>query len=365
MDSNYHVGQLFVKQCSLVSELVEGVTLFKAVKMSPFTMVLALDTSTLYHSQKPYQIAPPSSPVLTLSNVNIDATLIFDHPEQKEVAYVKDKPISYKVTISENGLEATFEIKLKVLSSQLEDMNFRVKFRALDAIHGKEICPRMVTCSDPIKIISKPEKATKRPRTQGKKTTNNHTILEALNRISTGVEENLREMQLILNSVNPGATAAAAPSIPTLNDANANDTQHFPFQLDQPVNQYAVPNPTSFLASLTEQQPPSKKQKIEDDRPLDFETSFRDMMKAFESLSAETRTYQMDKFVRTHRISVTELSELHDMLSDCGLGEPIGNPYQQNPHSSMQDCNCENCPFKKQIDSRDEFMNSLFGVNYN
>mmetsp|Transcript_135594 Transcript_135594/g.201650 ORF Transcript_135594/g.201650 Transcript_135594/m.201650 type:complete len:363 (-) Transcript_135594:1-1089(-) len=362
MDTDYHVGRLYVKECSLPSEPMDGINLFKAVKMSPFTLVLALDTSVLFHSQNPEQQAPSSSHLLTLANVNIEPSLIFDHPEQKEVAYVKDKPIICKTTVSDNGLEATFEIKLKVLSSQLEDMNFRVKFRALDAILGKEICPvHMVVCSDPIKIISKPEKANKRPRATGKKPTNNHTLLQSLERIHQGLKENVSEMERILGNLDPSGDLIASGNI------SSAPVAPFPFQIDPPQNNaFSLPkNQPSFLSSLTEQ-PPSKKQKIDDDRPLDFETSFRDMMKAFESLAPETRSFQMDKFVRTRRITVTELSELHDMLSDGGLGQPIGNPYSQNvTFDSAQDCLCDNCPFKKEYESRNEFMDSLFSLDYN
>lgn len=83
MDNNYHVGRLYVKECSLISELVDGVNIYKAVKMSPFTLQLAIDTSTIYYSQNPTQIAPPTDNILKLSNVNIDASLIFDHAEEK------------------------------------------------------------------------------------------------------------------------------------------------------------------------------------------------------------------------------------------------------------------------------------------
>lgn len=240
-------------------------------------------------------------------------------------------------------------------------MNFRVKFRALDAIHGQEICEHMITSSDPIKIISKPEKPNKRPRTTGKKTTSNDAILESLERVRIGLKENLDDMTMVLKQLNPSATL---PSVPLLSNSTGSSAQNFtPFSTST-SSQPSFLDEGSFLSSLTSLEPPTKKQKIEDDRPLDFESSFKDMMKAFENLNADVRAFQMDKFVRTHRISVTELSELHDMLSDGGLGQPIGNPYSQNPmFGTNQDCNCENCPFKKEVESRDEFMGSLFSFN--
>ena len=96
MDNNYKVGRLFVKDCSLASELIDGVNIYKAVKMSPFTLTLAIDTSTLFYSLHPDEIADPSENILNLSNVTIDVSLIFDHAEEK----VKNETKSYirKVT---------------------------------------------------------------------------------------------------------------------------------------------------------------------------------------------------------------------------------------------------------------------------
>lgn len=240
-------------------------------------------------------------------------------------------------------------------------MNFRVKFKALDAVRSKEICSHMITRSDPIKIISKPEKPSKRTRVNNKKTTSNDEILDSLEKISKGLQENLNAMSAVLKQLNPSATVPAFGTALLSNSTGPNDSNQYSFPSSSTFQPPYLDDHGSFLSSLTNVEPPTKKQKIDDDRPLDFETSFKDMMKAFENVKADARASQMERFVRTHRISVTELSELHDMLSDGGLGQPIGNPYSQNAmFGATQDCNCENCPFKKEVETRDDFLEGLF-----
>ena len=80
MSSNYLVGRLYIKECSLPSDIQskDGFTsnYYTAVKNSPFTIQLGLDnTSTTSISSG--DSTPISPHPLTLSNVNIDAVLIY------------------------------------------------------------------------------------------------------------------------------------------------------------------------------------------------------------------------------------------------------------------------------------------------
>lgn len=269
-------------------------------------------------------------------------------------------------------MEASVEIKLKVLSSQHEDMLFRVKFRALDAIQQTEICSQMITSSNAIKTISKPERKVKNTQTkaQGKKSTGNDVILKTLETIHKTQQEHFKMLQNMLTTVgaslptNPSAISSINPPVSSVYQTSSLDM----FNLDStstPSNYNDRPSDQqSLLSALFSDQPPTKKQKIEDDRPLDFETAFQDMMKAFESLSRESRPRQMENFVRSHRVSAENLTELHDMLSYGGLDRSIGQSMTQQPSNWMdggpQECHCENCPFKKQIEINEKFLTELF-----
>merc|ERR1712137_70135 len=395
---NYVVGRLLVKEIRLSSEPLthgSGETMFTAVKNSPFIVNLVLDTSVTYNSLGDDSV-PPSGHPLTLSNVNIDAQLLYDNEEEKEVDFVKHKPMEYKVTIGEKGLEATFEIKLKVLTSQLEDMLFRVRFRALDVLQGKEICQHMIATSGPIKVISKPERTNKRPRAQGRKKNTNDEILGTLEDIQKRQQRQFQLLQQLLQEANssggraggasttsslsglPGASPAPIPSpsgslgllSPSLASGRGSSsmpgtgfTAYQGIMAPFATSDNSQSTQSSFFSSLSMN--PSKKQKIDADRPLDFETSFNDMLKAFESLSAETRPRLMENFVQTHRITVEQLTELHDMLSQGALDRTIGRSIQQPlgvdwmDSENTHECRCENCPFKREIEQRQDFMNDL------
>lgn len=393
MTQNYYVGKLYIKDCSLPVEEtnIAGVLqrTYTAVKNSPFNVQLGLDTSNIYDSTNPNEaINFPVTP-LTLSHVKIDGILLFNHAEEKKVDFVKKKPMDFKVTTLENGMEANCEIKLKVLSSQLEDMLFRIRFRTLDVIRGQEICSHMITTSDPIKIISKPERTNKRQKNKGKKPTNNDIILSSLENIYQKQQEQFNHLQQLLsnvtggkppgtpiNSSGGGIGVGVGGAVKRMRSELPNSSHSFDSSLFSlpPSQNESVTKSLSLSTQMGEQsspfftslfdQPPTKKQKIDDDRPLDFETSFHDMMRAFENLSSERRSEQMEDFVRSHRISSNQLTELHDMLSSGGLARPIGQTISQSNTNLMdmdgqQDCLCENCPFRKEVESRENFFQDV------
>jgi hypothetical protein len=73
---------------------------------------------------------------------------------EKEVDYVENKPFQFKVNVVNGGRQVDIEVRLKVLSSQHEDMFFVVKFMALDPLTKREVSPYLVVHSLPIKVIS-------------------------------------------------------------------------------------------------------------------------------------------------------------------------------------------------------------------
>lgn len=101
---------------------------------------------------------------------------------EKEVDYVENKPFQFKVNVANGGRQVDIEVRgpshgkrepwrrpnfsfvvssafarqvrLKVLSSQHEDMFFIVKFMALDPLTKREVSPYLVAHSFPIKVIS-------------------------------------------------------------------------------------------------------------------------------------------------------------------------------------------------------------------
>jgi len=95
------------------------------------------------------------SSTIDLSKCNLEAKLFYDFDRDEDpkrlVSFVKSEPMDYKVNITDGGFRATVEVKIKVLTSQHEDMLFRIRFIAVDHTSGAEF----QIWSQPIKVISK------------------------------------------------------------------------------------------------------------------------------------------------------------------------------------------------------------------
>jgi len=91
-----------------------------------------------------------------VSLTEIQSTLIYDFDQltenKIEVSYVKSEPMEAKVHILDAGEKADVELKIKVLTSQHEDMLFRVRFTAIDPISK---VPPFECFTSPIRVISK------------------------------------------------------------------------------------------------------------------------------------------------------------------------------------------------------------------
>eukprot|EP01098_Paradermamoeba_levis_P013330 TRINITY_DN605_c0_g1_i3.p1 TRINITY_DN605_c0_g1~~TRINITY_DN605_c0_g1_i3.p1 ORF type:complete len:165 (-),score=40.11 TRINITY_DN605_c0_g1_i3:42-536(-) len=109
------------------------------VKNSPFTFQVGLLGLLNFHA------------------IKLQTKLVYDGDEEKEVDFVKTKPLECKLNIPPTGEYAYMELRIHVLSSQHEDFFFRVKVTAIDPSTGKEFQPALFALSNPIKVISKPE----------------------------------------------------------------------------------------------------------------------------------------------------------------------------------------------------------------
>jgi len=93
--------------------------------------------------------------------VNTEAILVYDQEgPEKEVDFVKAKPLEYFTHTNDKGDQLFVQIRIKVLSSQHEDMFFRVKLNNYSTT-TKEFIPALTIYSQPIKVISKPDQIKK------------------------------------------------------------------------------------------------------------------------------------------------------------------------------------------------------------
>ena len=110
---------------------------------------------------------PVDNPI-NLHHLSFEGKLLYDTEEDegdKEVDYVSTPPLEVRRLNQEstNTNEVKLQIRIKVLSRHHENLLFRVKILALNPITGKEFHRLMTVITNPIKVISKPEK--KKPAT--------------------------------------------------------------------------------------------------------------------------------------------------------------------------------------------------------
>eukprot|EP00276_Gloeochaete_wittrockiana_P025000 CAMPEP_0184369098 /NCGR_PEP_ID=MMETSP1089-20130417/162053_1 /TAXON_ID=38269 ORGANISM="Gloeochaete wittrockiana, Strain SAG46.84" /NCGR_SAMPLE_ID=MMETSP1089 /ASSEMBLY_ACC=CAM_ASM_000445 /LENGTH=422 /DNA_ID=CAMNT_0026711499 /DNA_START=168 /DNA_END=1438 /DNA_ORIENTATION=- len=127
-----------------------------------------------------------------------------------EVAKLKSKPFEYKGSLSEtDGNIFVFDITIAVLSSQHEDMNFRLKVSSFDETTNKAI-PHLQVLSEPIQVISKPEVLQKKKEPKKKKHTWNDRVTDTL----VQIQDQIKQQQFALSSLTSFLqTQAQSPAV--------------------------------------------------------------------------------------------------------------------------------------------------------
>jgi hypothetical protein len=140
---------------------------------------------------------------LDFNLITIDLQLMYDCDGERCVDFVKNKPIEYKGTINDRGDKMTLEVRIKILSSHLEDMFFNLRIRAHDSVTKQEI-PSMFVTTHPIKVVSKPEQVARIKQGQaGKKTRNpkKRSLNEMMCETVEKIERQQAQQQLLLEKL--------------------------------------------------------------------------------------------------------------------------------------------------------------------
>jgi len=275
------------------------------VKNTPFQIVLGL--------RNPLVGGQP----VDFNHFTVDSRLVYDSdgPLEKEVDFVKVKPVEVKAHVNERADQTTLEFKIKVLTSQHEDMFFRARIVALDPSTGNEFVPSVSVLSDPIKVISKPEQLKKR------KPSKKRTLTDLLVDTVTRIEKQQHEQQkLIERLVERG-----------------------------PVSGLGLPAPI-LLESI---HPPERSWEAKGNSDADFETAFASFITAYNGLPHDERPEKIRKLIRTNSAQETEqLTELVDMFTAEGLQQGVGSEISAGQQGG---CHCQNCPHKQELLRIDDF----------
>jgi len=262
-------------------------------------------------------------PRVDFSKVAFEAYLLYDCEGLKEVDYVKVKPMDFKSTPSDNGQQLDVELRIKVLTSQHEDMLFKVKIQGYNPATREEL-PNLTLFTPSIRVISKPEQI-KAKREPSKKRSMTEVLVATVARIEKKQEE---QQQLIerLCSVQP----------------------------EQAQKRHKCDFTQMMWETIPIHHPEEKKE-------LSFEESFVDLLHAFNMMKAEEKPETIRKVVRNSSSRETEkLSEVLDLLYEGMQKEPAGfaNKSQPSITSSLvkeEGCTCVDCSHKQELDRIDEF----------
>lgn len=360
---------VLVRQTSLHEEKVtkNGSTymVHVVVKNSPFQVALGLKS-------------PKGD---TFSSCAYDIRLVYDESaDNKEVAFVKVKPVEYKPTINDAGDQISFDVKIKVLSSHHEDNFFRLKIEVWDP---NAPAHKLSALSAPIKVISKPLKHRKKaaatnanaasangnyePSESGSKAGGNGGVKRSNADRSNDDEYLVQRMNDILEEQQQ------------TRDEVRQLRQLLAIQLG--VGDGDLANGGDFAgagANAGMNPPPAKRIKTENgesESDKDFETLFSRLIQVYSTLEVEEKTEKTRKMLRTMSGREAEmLVEMFDLLNAAGLqGEaqkamygitqpllmgmpPMGpaTPHQMTFPSSARDGSVE---MARQLD---QFYNEVF-----
>ena len=117
-------------------------TVHNIVKNSPFQLTFLINEQAVARE----------------SNFSIDCKLFYDTVPYKPVDYLSVKPLDFKIVSSRSPTTLVIEAKVKVLTSQREDILFRVGVQIADAMNNP-----ITECafSDPVRVVSKTEQTKK------------------------------------------------------------------------------------------------------------------------------------------------------------------------------------------------------------
>lgn len=301
----------------------------------------------------------------SVNQFSFEARLVYDIEPEKDVSWVKDKPMECKISASEHqpGV-VTAELRLKVLSTQHEDLFFKVRFTAFDKATKREISS---VCSAPIKVISKSDQVKKKKEPKPKKKRSaSDMLMETLCNIEKRQREHCEILYKLLGQPAPPQSESPVPY-------NLDGVEVEDLDLEEEVNS-EVGDLLSEVASCISQQNliqqvPStqsftelvdlhalKRPKQEEPTP-NFEVAFSNFLKAYTALAPDERRQEMQKAVASQGQNVA--MELMDMLQTEGLQRETPTT-AKSQHDT--ECKCGECPYKAELARIEEFYRDVFSL---
>jgi len=239
---------------------------------------------------------------LNFAKVAFRASLHYDCDEFKSVDFVKVEPLEFKYAPNASGDRLEVELRIKVLTSQHEDMLFKVHIQGVDPTTRADI-PGLALFTPPIKVISKPEQLKKRQPSKKRSATD--AMLDTIKRIESRQDEQTKLLERLCRPQSHGKSV--------------------------------------------------KEELIADSPAQEFDNCFARLLTAFTGMRPEERAACLRNAVGVASASdIVTLQEMLDMFSSEGLRR---EPTLLAPAMSTEasECHCASCPHKLELQRVDEF----------
>eukprot|EP01114_Cavostelium_apophysatum_P018343 TRINITY_DN5662_c0_g1_i1.p1 TRINITY_DN5662_c0_g1~~TRINITY_DN5662_c0_g1_i1.p1 ORF type:complete len:398 (+),score=101.61 TRINITY_DN5662_c0_g1_i1:86-1279(+) len=345
---------VIVRQNSSTQETISNNGIQKkvhiVVKNQPFFIQAGLLSSVVVDGQN-----------VDFSKFPVETRLLYDSEPLKEVDFVKLKPMDCKLHLNDKGDQVTSEIRIKVLTSQLEDMLFRVRIAATHPQTKKRI-DHLTVVSEPIRVVSKPEQVKRKiqqqqnpgvvpvkkaPQPQQPKRDHDEILSAALARIEATCQSQQQLMAQICN--------------------NTETTQSTVMELLS-LQQFAFTNAVSSASGTTKEKEKEneKKRKQMEKSESPFEIAFKKFMGAYNGIETEDRPGKVRRAINQTSARDTEsLSELLNSIqteaSTRGRRQDGQAPGGTLPMSGDTICRCADCPHLAELTRINQFYDDFLG----
>jgi len=271
---------------------------------------------------------------------------------------VKTKPCDFKSTVNERGDQVSINAKIKVLTSQHEDMFFRVKVRALEPKTKREFNPPLEVISAPIKVISKPKQMKKRKTT--KRRSLNDMLIETVQRIESQQQSQQENLEHIIRRRKRKATERSggfkAPAFPT-SSLNNGMSISIP-QINN--NNFNMRNPMASSNNNNNNNNNSGSNWDPSASPEEeLVVAIGQFFSSYEQLDSQDRPTKIRRVMRSWSTREAEqLSELFDVLISSGFDDDLDEKEEKKKDdypAAPEGCNCLACPHKLELEKIDEF----------
>jgi len=301
------------------------------VKNNPFLLTLALlDKGLNFHQ------------------LSTEVQLVYDCPSLKEVDFVKLKPLEWKTRPNDEGDQLTVELRIKVLTSQLEDMFFRVKVKIVDPRTRKEY-PHLSALTHPIRVVSKPDQVRKKVKKRKRAPTD--SLMDTMHRLESHQREQQQMLKrLCMFTVNDANTLN--PSAPVIKEEDADASVPSTFGSDSnDGHNSSTTTPSDTPATVTNNA--STKD--------EFRHAFLDFLGAFKQL--QNQDPQDGYKINTCANDAHTMAEVLDLVRSelKKMQSPSGFKQSETSHDSP--CACRVCPYKERMDKiNDSYKEYLYSA---